>query len=99
MKVFDFTNGVKGKLLSEVHRPSYATGCLRDDKFYSNKNKSITFMFGAGSTFKGVDTPLNPKDFGRYHDLKFCPRFFLQGGPHPQQYRLAKLSLHRAQRR
>lgn len=64
MKVFDFTNGVKGKLLSEVHRPSYATGCLRDDKFYSNKNKSITFMFGAGSTFKGVDTPLNPKDFG-----------------------------------
>lgn len=73
MKVFDFTDGKKGKFLGEAYRPSWMSGHLADGgkEKYVVRNRQYQFHTAAGTTYKGKDQPMNPADFG-VEAICFC---------------------------
>lgn len=75
MKVFDFTNGQKGKLLGEARRPSWMLGWLTSKGFVvklAKKNAlGITFGLGAGWTEGSQSVYLNPREYG-VEAICFC---------------------------
>ena len=88
MKVFDFTNGTKGKQLGEVGIVSYASGCLVDKngetfkvelkQIHGGKDDRWAWHRNAGHTVNGKDVDIRPEDFG-VEAVCFCTgEFFHQ---------------------
>lgn len=91
MKVFDFTNGTKGKLLANVKVTGYARGWLERSVSgkvyqitvtggYSVEGVQVEWTSGAGYTEyeTGADHPYKPEDFG-VEAITYCTGQFSTG--------------------
>ena len=95
MKIFDFSEGVKGKLLGEIKRTSYSAGWLikkGDTVFkveltgtHGGPDDRWSWVSAAGHMVGGEDVDINPRDFGA-DAICFCTGefFHLWHAGHPE---------------
>ena len=89
MKVFNFTNGVKGELLAEINGIQYTGGWVVDKNGSSFKveltgshggpDDKWAWVTNAGHTVNGTDVDISPEDYG-VGAVCFCVgEFFVYG--------------------
>ena len=73
MKVFDFSNGVKGDLLDEVNRVTYNT-CMQRSK--DPVTGEVKYLRVKNEHMLGPQTMLTVHEEAGYRDVKYTPEMF-----------------------
>lgn len=73
MKVFDYSNGVKGKEIGYSAAPDSMSGCKRGNEYFIPKDKRFEFYFRASYRAHGScnTTEIHPEAFG-VQAICFC---------------------------